>query len=447
MVRRLRWQPEMPRRRSISGSARAVAASTLGVVLAIAPSARAFGGVVFGAGDAGAAVVAHRTTVARSDVASTMWDEVVVRGAPRDLAWIFPIRAAATYGVGRPEFADALDRATAVVVSPPPLQCSRVRPAGCGGSASTESYVGSGAGGDGGNSGEAAWSRGLAGAVLPPTSFETLLGADAATIATRLRAEGFALADADAAALESDARAGYGFVVARLHAPAGAGGIGPIRVSTRGALERLPVRAFGADAAGVEATLVLIDEGSVSPVGLRVATVDGADLRWDFAAARSDYGGVRAGLAGASPPSLVRESSDAIAASPLPAAAGRTFGEARQPAGATSPWWQSTDPPVIDASATDLELAFAGQARRRASRFWFAPGGLASGALGAELVLARDAADTVVPAARVAGSSTHGVCAMEGSLARARVHGAGLAALAVVAGLLARRARRGARGR
>ncbi len=103
-------------------SPRFVALSLASLALTLAPPpAQACGGGMFvpETQTQTTSMSGHRVAISISTEQTVLWDQIKYQGNPKDFAWVMPVKAGATIGVGSDAWLEALDAATTTHLSSP----------------------------------------------------------------------------------------------------------------------------------------------------------------------------------------------------------------------------------------------------------------------------------------------------------------------------------------
>lgn len=280
-------------------SPRLVAIPLTALALTFAPpSARACGGGMFtlATETETTTLSGHRVAISISTDQTVLWDQIQYQGDPKDFAWVMPVKAGATLGLGSDAWLEALDAATATVVASPRIDCftgSGSPPPSGGCSGSTDRAAGSSLG-DGLQEKDAAVVV-THSATVGPYDTVTLSSSTPGALGQWLDMHGYAIPADVKPILDDYAAQGFDFIAARLTPGQGVAQIKPLRVVTKGALTTFPMRMLAAGAKkNVALSLFVVTEGRSSIKGFPSATITGADLTWDFDKHASDYADVRA---------------------------------------------------------------------------------------------------------------------------------------------------------
>src|SRR5689334_12687596 len=68
-------------------------------------------------------VTGHRMALSVSKTQTVLWDQIQYDGKPTDFAWVLPVKKGAYVEVSTDAWFEALDAATTVHVTSPPLDC------------------------------------------------------------------------------------------------------------------------------------------------------------------------------------------------------------------------------------------------------------------------------------------------------------------------------------
>lgn len=230
-----------------------------------------------------------------------LWDRLDFDGAPREFAWVLPVRPGAWLELSSDAWFEALGAESAVRIARPRTECGMQpdEPApGC-----SPSFVCNPSETPGYGTTHFDWGPGTttAGAIavlrreeVGPYETVTLRGHAPGAVAAWLRDDGFAVADAAIPVLDAYAAEGFDFIALRLRADRAVAAMRPVRViSPRGA-PVLPLRMIGAGAAErVAVTLYVIADARWETEGAPTSAIDPASLAWQGDAGQASYDALR----------------------------------------------------------------------------------------------------------------------------------------------------------
>ncbi|MFS8071227.1 MAG: DUF2330 domain-containing protein, partial [Byssovorax sp.] len=241
--------------------------ATLALTLA-PPSARACGGGMFtlAAETETTTLSGHRVAISISTDQTVLWDQIQYQGDPKDFAWVMPVKAGATIGVGSDAWLEALDAATAAVVGSPGLDCftpQRESSGGCSGATDRGATL------NGGDQQEREPAVVVThSATVGPYETVTLSSSTPGALGQWLDMHGYAIPADVKPILDDYAAQGFDFIAARLTPGQGVAQIKPLRVVTKGALTTFPMRMLAAGAkTNVALSLFVVTEGRSSIKG------------------------------------------------------------------------------------------------------------------------------------------------------------------------------------
>ncbi len=233
-------------------------------------------------------VTDHRMALAVSTTMTTLWDQIQYSGDPKDFAWVLPIHGAVSVGVGSASFMDSLDQLTAPTVhGPQPTYCpvSGGSGGGCMGSATTDK-----AGNVAFSPSDDAGVIVTAQSTVGPYETVQLHGTGGAPILAWLKAHGYAVPTAIEPVLAAYVSDGFDFLAIRLQPNTGVRAMRPIRVSWSGADPRLPLKMVAAGVGAVVGIkLFVIADGRWHTKNFPTVAIDPSTLSWDFSAQKSNY--------------------------------------------------------------------------------------------------------------------------------------------------------------
>jgi MYXO-CTERM domain-containing protein len=244
-------------------------------------------------------VVDHRMAFSISKTQTILWDQVRYAGNPAEFAWVLPVRPGTEVEVGRDEFLNVLDTATAPIVAPPVVQCYYPPSSrgggggggfGCGTAASSDFSPNAGFA-DAGSSGKKdAGVLVVSEKVVGPYETAILHSNDGQAITDWLVAHAFVIPASIGPIIAYYTNQGMDFVAIRLRPDVGTRAMQPIRIVSPGADGTLPLRMVSAGiGAKVGLELFVISEGRYEATSFANALVDPKTVKWDGAAGRSTY--------------------------------------------------------------------------------------------------------------------------------------------------------------
>jgi hypothetical protein len=241
----------------------------------------------------------HRVAISISTEQTVLWDQIKYQGNPKDFAWVMPVKAGATIGVGSDAWLEALDAATTTYVSSTEAYCDSFGSAyqsggGCCGTATTLD----GAGNPNGTPRGQAAVEVVHSETVGPYETVTLSSTTPGALGDWLDMHGYVIPADVKPILDDYAAQGFDFIAARLTPGQGVEQIKPLRVVTKGALTTFPMRMLTAGAQkNVALSLFVVTEGRSGIKGFPGAMITGEELTWTFnpsGESSSDYVDVRA---------------------------------------------------------------------------------------------------------------------------------------------------------
>jgi hypothetical protein len=249
-------------------------------------------------------VTAHRMALSISPAHTVLWDQIRYAGAPKEFAWVLPVKAGAYVELGADAFFETLDAATSENVSGPQLACTYN--GGYDDSAGSSGCGCSGADGASSSMPTSAYDKAGGGSgVTPPVTvvhqgtvgpYETVtLHANVkGALVGWLKNHAFAISSSEQPIVDAYTAEGFDFIALRLQPGASVQQMKPVRVVSPGAEPTLPLRMVGVGTgASVAVTLFVIGEGRWETKNFPNALVDPSSLSWDFAASKSSYAELR----------------------------------------------------------------------------------------------------------------------------------------------------------
>ncbi len=281
LARRLLIQRVMtPETRSLPWLAGLLIASAASLV---PRPAQACGGC-FGPVDTQQVITDHRMVMAIHANEAILWDQVRYSGRPEDFSWVLPVSGDVRVEVASGEFFDALDAQTAVQVSGPiPPSCSN---SGFGRGFGAPSLS---ARSDAGAQDESSVTV-LRTEVVGPYQTVILRSSDSNALVTWLRSNNYAIPAAIMPTIEWYTQRHMDFVALRLNPGEGVNAMQPIRIRYNSMNVVLPLRMVAAGIADkVGILLWVFGTGRWEAANFTNATVNSADLSWNYNTNRSDY--------------------------------------------------------------------------------------------------------------------------------------------------------------
>lgn len=219
-----------------------------------------------------------------SQTETTLWDQIEYSGDPSAFAWFLPIKGVVDIGLSSDAVFAALSDSTRTYVSPPPLNCPP--PPWCYGWSEDGAGASSGSGGQGGGGGVTV----IAHEVIGPYLTEQLSANDPAALKNWLLANGFNV-DANAApVIDKYVTEGFDFLAVKLLPGAGVNSMRPMRVSSPGAGDTLPLRMVGVGTGAITPiTLWMFGEGRYDTTNFPNFTIDPNAVVWNWDTSDSNY--------------------------------------------------------------------------------------------------------------------------------------------------------------
>jgi hypothetical protein len=243
--------------------------------------ARACGGC-FHPPTADSVVTGHRMAFAVSENRTVLWDQIKYSGNPSDFGWVLPVAPGATIEASTDAWFEALDSATTVSVTAPPLNCATPGSSGCGFISSSDSL--SSSGGSFAGNGVTVLHEGTVG------SFETatLRSTDGASLRTWLSNHGYVVAADINPIIDAYVSEGADFIALQLLPGLGVNQMTPVRVVTPSGRPILPLRMVAAGTgSSVDIVLFVIGEKRFGLKDLTEVHVDA--ITYDFAKGETNY--------------------------------------------------------------------------------------------------------------------------------------------------------------
>lgn len=231
---------------------------------------------------------------------TVLWDQVQYDGNPSEFAWVLPVKKGAYIEVSTDAWFEALDAATAVHVTSPPLDCPPppgASGAGCGASedlggisALSENSIGE----DGNHSNPADSVTVVHRGTVGPYETVTLATDVAGALNAWLTMHEYAVGADIQPVIDAYVAEDFDFIALRLKPDAGVREMKPVRVVTPGAGVTLPLRMVAAGTgASVGITLFVITEGRFATTNFPSAEISAADISWDHLTQKSNYAELR----------------------------------------------------------------------------------------------------------------------------------------------------------
>jgi hypothetical protein len=255
------------------------------------PDAYACGGC-FGPATETTLVTGHRMALAVSPTQTVLWDQIKYAGSPSEFAWVLPVRSGAVLELSNDAWFETLDAATSEQIVAPPPNCATSAPgnSGCGARTfpvqpvqpRTTSAVG-----------VTVTHEGSVG----PYETVTLHANVPNALPAWLMSHGYKIDPSVAPIIDAYTSEGFDFIALRLLPGQGVQQMKPVRILTPGIANALPLRMVAAGTGeSVAITLFVIGEGRWEAQNFPNASIDPAELTWDFTTHSSDYATKRLAL-------------------------------------------------------------------------------------------------------------------------------------------------------
>jgi hypothetical protein len=257
-------------------------------------------GLVLGAittgGDAGACggcfhppsadsvVTGHRMAFAVSADRTVLWDQIKYSGSPAEFGWVLPVTPGATIEASTDAWFEALDSATTVTVTAPPLNCATSGNTGCSCVSASDSV--SASGGSFAGKGVAVIHEGTVG----PYETVTLRSTDAGSLRAWLGSHGYVVAADINPIIDAYVSEGADFIALRLLPNRGVSQMTPVRVVTPSGSPILPLRMVAAGTgSSVDIVLFVIGEKRFGLKDLTEVHLDTSTITYDFQKNDTNY--------------------------------------------------------------------------------------------------------------------------------------------------------------
>lgn len=229
-------------------------------------------------------VQAHRMALSVAKTQTVLWDQFEYSGAPKEFAWILPVRPGTKVEISHDEFFAALEAATQPVITAPPQNNGGGGGGGFGcGASATSAY-------DPGSSSSSPPVQVVNQEVVGPYEVVTLKATDAGALNTWLKDHGYAVPADIQPVIDAYIKEQFDFVALRLLPNKDVNAMQPVRVVTPGADANLPLRMVAAGVgAKVGIILYVIGEGRYQTANYPNLAIDLTGLTWDYAKTRSNY--------------------------------------------------------------------------------------------------------------------------------------------------------------
>ena len=229
-------------------------------------------------------VQAHRMALSVAKTQTVLWDQFEYSGAPKEFAWVLPVRPGTKVEISHDEFFAALEAATQPVITAPPQNTGGGGGGGFGcGASATSAY-------DPGSNSTSPPVQVVNQEVVGPYEVVTLKATDAGALNTWLKDHGYAVPADIQSVIDAYIKEQFDFVALRLLPNKDVNAMQPVRVVTPGADANLPLRMVAAGVgAKVGIILYVIGEGRYQTANYPNLAIDLTGLTWDYAKTRSNY--------------------------------------------------------------------------------------------------------------------------------------------------------------
>jgi hypothetical protein len=255
-----------------------VCASVLaGVQLGIPQDASACGGC-FGPVGSPTVVTRHQMAVAISTTQTTLWDQIEYAGNPEDFVWVLPVRGGVPVELAENAFFEAIEQATTISMTVPPVRTFCPDPCFGGGFASAD------------RSDEDPGVTIYHQANIGPYQTVTIGSEDPEALVAWLRDNGYTVPDATLPTIAYYTEQNMDFAVLRLAPNAGVNQMQPVRVTMPGFNPTFPLRMVSAGVEGsVGLDLAVFAEGRYEAGNFANAEVDRSRLTYDWNTSTFNY--------------------------------------------------------------------------------------------------------------------------------------------------------------
>ncbi len=233
-------------------------------------------------------VTGHRMVLSISLQQTTLYDQITYAGNPAEFGWVLPINGTVTVGLSSDALFDALDKATAVRVSSPIIQCPAALPCDAVAVATT---AGSGPGGGELSTGSVTV---LAQQTVGPYETVQLSATKPTALYDWLSGHGYAVPADVKPIIDAYVAQKSNFLALKLVPGAGVDAMRPVRITSPGASPTLPMRMVAAGTGKTTTiTLWVIGDGRYQPKNAPSFIIGANELTWDWDTQSSDYVAVR----------------------------------------------------------------------------------------------------------------------------------------------------------
>ncbi|MDI3291127.1 DUF2330 domain-containing protein [Polyangium sp. 15x6] len=234
-------------------------------------------------------VTGHRMVFSVSQTSTTLWDQIEYSGDPTSFAWILPIKGQVEVGLSSDAVFAVLSERTATSVAAPPLNCPP--PPSCWGS---WEGGGSGSGGMGGGDAAGGGVDIITQEVVGPYETVQLSSSDPNALKDWLTTNGYNVSPDVAPIIDAYVGEGFDFLALKLVPGQGVGSMRPVRITTLGASNTLPLRMVAAGTgAFAPMTLWVFAEGRYETKNFSSFQIAPADIVWNWDEGNSNYAALK----------------------------------------------------------------------------------------------------------------------------------------------------------
>ena len=233
-------------------------------------------------------VTGHRMLLSVSPTETTLWDQITYAGNPSSFAWILPTKGIVDVGLSSDALFAFVEQATAVNISPPPLNCPGP-PDGCQYPGLDDGFgaTGASAGAGGGASGGVTV---LAQSTVGPYETVQLKSDDPTALKTWLTSHNFAVPADVQPIIDAYVADHFDFLALKLVPGQGIDSMRPVRVTSPGASPTLPLRMVAAGTGALTPiTLWVLGEGRYETANFDNFTIAPASVIWNWDTQSSSY--------------------------------------------------------------------------------------------------------------------------------------------------------------
>jgi hypothetical protein len=236
-------------------------------------------------------VTGHRMILSISLQQTTLYDQIQYSGNPAEFAWVLPIHGTVSIGLSSDALFAALDQATQVNVYSPQITCPQCNTANFGAVGVSATGTGSGAGGASGGV------TVLAQETVGPYETVQLAATDPSALYKWLSGHGYAVPADVKPVVDKYIAEKANFLAMKLVPGAGVQSMRPVRITSPGAGNVLPMRMVAAGTgATTTVTLWVVGDGRYQPKNAPSFVIEGSDLIWDWDTQSSNYVSYRSQL-------------------------------------------------------------------------------------------------------------------------------------------------------